>query len=84
MPRGGMPRSEYLTRKYGGEVWLPGHPAQAGAIVQWLSLAGRGILPGRAGVRGSTQTPARTQAMYAPTVTSVRSSSKALTRITSS
>ena len=29
----------YLARKYGGEAWLPGHPAQAGAIVQWLSLA---------------------------------------------
>ncbi len=29
----------YLARKYGGEVWMPGQPAQAGAIVQWLSLA---------------------------------------------
>ena len=29
----------YLARKYGGELWLPGEPAHAGAIVQWLSLA---------------------------------------------
>lgn len=29
----------YLARKHGGEVWLPDQPAQAGAIVQWLSLA---------------------------------------------
>ncbi len=29
----------YLAREYGGEAWMPSDPAQAGAIVQWLSLA---------------------------------------------
>ncbi|HYH41941.1 MAG TPA: glutathione S-transferase family protein [Burkholderiales bacterium] len=33
----------YLARKYGGEQWLPGEPAQMGEVMQWVALAGNEI-----------------------------------------
>ncbi len=33
----------YLARKYGGEQWLPGAPADMAQVMQWVALAGNEI-----------------------------------------
>jgi glutathione S-transferase len=33
----------YIARKYGGEKWLPGDPAEMAQVMQWVALAGNEI-----------------------------------------
>jgi glutathione S-transferase len=33
----------YIARKYGGDKWLPGDPAEMAQVMQWVALAGNEI-----------------------------------------
>jgi glutathione S-transferase len=41
----------YLTRRYGGELWLPSDPESMGLVMQWLSTAVHDIQQGLAAAR---------------------------------